>query len=71
MELKNKNILVVGLAKTGVACARFLASKGARVTITDMRSEAALAGPLAELSECNIIRELECHNEATLSLIHI
>ena len=65
MELKNKNTLVVGLAKTGVACARFLASKGARVTITDMRSEAALAGPLAELSECNIIRELECHNEAT------
>ena len=65
MELNNKNILVVGLAKTGVACARFLASKGARVTITDMRSEAALAGPLAELSEYNIVRELEHHNEAT------
>ncbi|MDD5285310.1 MAG: UDP-N-acetylmuramoyl-L-alanine--D-glutamate ligase [Desulfuromonadaceae bacterium] len=64
-ELKGKNILVVGLAKTGVACARFLASKGARVTVTDMRSEAALAGPLAELAEYDIIRELEQHNTAT------
>jgi UDP-N-acetylmuramoylalanine--D-glutamate ligase len=65
MELNNKNILVVGLAKTGVACARFLASKGARVTVTDMRSEVELVGTLTELSEYNIVRELERHNEAT------
>src|SRR6185369_8429463 len=65
MKLKNKNILVVGLAKTGVACARFLASNGARVTVTDMRSETALAGPLAELAEFDIARELERHDEAT------
>jgi UDP-N-acetylmuramoylalanine--D-glutamate ligase len=65
MDYSNKKILVVGLAKTGVACARFLASKGARVTVTDMRSEAALAGPLAELAQYNIIRELERHDEAT------
>ncbi len=37
MDCRNKKILVVGLAKTGVACARFLASQGARVTVTDMR----------------------------------
>lgn len=65
MECRNKNILVVGLAKTGVACARFLASKGARVTVTDMRSEAALAGQLSELAGYDIIRELERHDEAT------
>ncbi|MFA7403666.1 MAG: UDP-N-acetylmuramoyl-L-alanine--D-glutamate ligase [Pelobacteraceae bacterium] len=65
MEFANKNILVVGLAKTGVACARFLASKGARVTVTDMRSESALAGALAELAGYDIIRELERHDEAT------
>ena len=65
MDLKSKNILVVGLAKTGVACARLLASKGARVTVTDMRSETALAGPLAELAEYSIVRELERHDEAT------
>jgi UDP-N-acetylmuramoylalanine--D-glutamate ligase len=65
MELKNKNILVVGLAKTGVACARFLASKGARVTVTDMRNEAQLAGPLGELAGFEISRELGRHDEAT------
>lgn len=65
MDLKNKNILVVGLAKTGVSCARFLASKGARVTVTDMRSEAALTGQLAELAGYDIVRELERHDEAT------
>jgi UDP-N-acetylmuramoylalanine--D-glutamate ligase len=65
MELKNKNILVVGLAKTGVACARFLASRGATVTVTDMRGEAALAGPLAELGGYEIRWELERHNVET------
>ncbi|HEY5523482.1 MAG TPA: UDP-N-acetylmuramoyl-L-alanine--D-glutamate ligase, partial [Desulfuromonadaceae bacterium] len=67
MDYRNKKILVVGLAKTGVACARFLASKGARVTVTDMRSETALAGPLAELSGYDIVRELERHDEATFT----
>jgi len=65
MDYRNKKILVVGLAKTGVACARFLASKDARVTVTDMRSEAALAGPLSELAQYDIVRELERHDEAT------
>lgn len=65
MNYNNKNILVVGLAKTGVACAGFLASKGARVTVTDMRSETALAATLAELAQYSIILELERHDEAT------
>ena len=65
MNYRNKNILVVGLAKTGVACARVLASKGARVTVTDMRDEAALAGQLAELVGYDISWELERHNETT------
>lgn len=65
MEIKGKKVLVVGLAKTGVACARFLASKGARVTVTDMRSEAALSAQLEELAEYSVFRELEQHNEIT------
>src|SRR6185369_5861692 len=65
MELRNKQILVVGLAKTGVACARFLASQGALVTVTDMRGQEALAGPLAELAAFSITWELERHDEAT------
>jgi UDP-N-acetylmuramoylalanine--D-glutamate ligase len=65
MELKNKKILVVGLAKTGVACARFLSSKGARVTVTDMRSESALTEQLADLAEYEIVREVGRHDTET------
>ncbi len=65
MKFTDKNILVVGLAKTGVACARFLASKGARVTVTDMRSASALTTQLAELEGYGIKRELERHDETT------
>jgi UDP-N-acetylmuramoylalanine--D-glutamate ligase len=34
-DLRNKKILVVGLAKSGLATAEFLVTKGARVTATD------------------------------------
>lgn len=65
MQLNNQKILVVGLAKTGIACARFLAAKGARVTVTDMRGELALAQQLAGLSGLDIRLELERHDEQT------
>lgn len=65
MELKNKKTLVVGLAKTGVACARFLASKGAEVTVTDLRKETQLTAQLAELANFNITLELERHDAET------
>ena len=64
MELTSKNILVVGLAKTGVACARFLAKRGARVTATDMRDEASLSQVTAELQEYDIRFALGRHDEA-------
>jgi len=34
-DLRNKKVLVVGLAKSGLATAEFLVKKGARVTVTD------------------------------------
>ena len=61
MELKNKKILVVGLARSGVAVARFLATQGARVTITDMKDEAALAPFLERLADLDIDYELGRH----------
>jgi len=72
MQLNDKNILVVGLAKTGVACARFLAARGARVTVTDMRGEAALTEQLAQLADFEIKRELryhDCHTFQTSDLV--
>jgi UDP-N-acetylmuramoylalanine--D-glutamate ligase len=43
MDLTGKKVLVVGLARTGVALARFLSQAGARVTVTDMASAEELA----------------------------
>ena len=40
IELRGKRVLVVGLARTGVATAVFCAARGARVTASDARSEA-------------------------------
>jgi UDP-N-acetylmuramoylalanine--D-glutamate ligase len=45
MDLAGKKVLVVGLARTGVALAHFLTRAGAWVTVTDMAS----AGELADM----------------------
>ena len=39
MELKDKRVMVVGLGVSGVAAARFLASRGAHLVMTDQRVE--------------------------------
>jgi len=54
----------MGLAKTGVASVRFLAQRGALVTATDLRDEAALAGVLQELAGLPIRFVLGQHEEA-------
>lgn len=61
MELNGKKILVVGLARTGVAVTRFLAERGAEVTVTDMRDDRELAPTLAELADLDINYELGRH----------
>jgi UDP-N-acetylmuramoylalanine--D-glutamate ligase len=63
MELRDKHITVMGLAKTGVACARFLAGRGAQVTATDLRDEQALAGVLQQLAGLGIRFVLGRHDE--------
>jgi UDP-N-acetylmuramoylalanine--D-glutamate ligase len=63
MQLKNKKILVVGLARTGVAVSRFLAERGALVTVTDMKDEEQLAPYLEKLAGLAINYELGRHDE--------
>ena len=63
MDLTNKQTLVVGLARTGVSVARFLASRGARVTVTDLRDEIALASVMDELGALDIRWVLGRHDE--------
>lgn len=52
MDLRDKRVTVVGLALTGVAVAKFCASRGARVTVTDAKRADQLADRIAELGGC-------------------
>ncbi len=65
MELQNKKILVVGLARTGASVARFLAERGARVTVTDKREREAVASFTESLQGLDITFELGRHGEET------
>ena len=64
MDIKAKKITVMGLARTGVACARFLAKCGARVTATDMRDEESLRQVKEELDRYGILWTIGSHMEA-------
>jgi UDP-N-acetylmuramoylalanine--D-glutamate ligase len=44
MQVEGKNILVVGLARSGAAAAEFLLSRGARVVVNDAKPESELNG---------------------------
>jgi len=65
VELKNKRVLVVGLARTGVATALFCAARGAAVTATDARSEAEIGDAVAKARDAGVKLELGAHNENT------
>ncbi|PYY05451.1 MAG: UDP-N-acetylmuramoyl-L-alanine--D-glutamate ligase, partial [Acidobacteria bacterium] len=49
MDVKGKRVLVVGLGKSGVASAQFLAARGARVTVSDTRSQNELKNQIPAL----------------------
>lgn len=53
MNLKNKNILLVGLAKTGISTIKHLNKLGAKVVVNDIKDKDKLKGILDELSNLN------------------
>lgn len=61
MELKNKNIVVVGLGRTGLAVARFLWQRGARVLVSDAADPKQLGDSVRMLQEMGIALELGPH----------
>ena len=65
MELKNKRVLVVGLGRSGLSAAMFLRDRGARVTVSDTRSAAALAREIPALLEAGIMVESGGHGLLT------
>jgi UDP-N-acetylmuramoylalanine--D-glutamate ligase len=64
-ELRGKRVLVVGLARTGVATALFCAARGAHVTATDARPENEIGEAIAPLRSAGVRLELGGHQEST------
>jgi UDP-N-acetylmuramoylalanine--D-glutamate ligase len=66
MDVHGKKILVVGLARTGLATARFLKERGAVVSATDLKSrEEAGAEARREVDEMGLSVEWGGHREET------
>jgi UDP-N-acetylmuramoylalanine--D-glutamate ligase len=65
LDLKNQRVLVVGLGKSGVASALFLKARGARVTVSDSKSQDELRGEIPRLLDQGITVETGGHGERT------
>ena len=65
MDVKGKRVLVVGLGKSGIASALFLADHGARVAVSDTKSEEELHDEIPQLLDRGIVVEAGYHNERT------
>lgn len=64
MDLKGKKVLVVGIARSGVAAARLLASRGAMVFANDLKTESELGDPAGELRKLGVGLSLGGHPES-------
>jgi UDP-N-acetylmuramoylalanine--D-glutamate ligase len=65
IELRKKRVLVVGLARTGIATSLFCAAHQAVVTATESRTENELGDVPAKLRDAGITLELGGHTEET------
>ncbi|HVP55492.1 MAG TPA: UDP-N-acetylmuramoyl-L-alanine--D-glutamate ligase [Candidatus Eisenbacteria bacterium] len=65
MDVNGKRVLVVGLGKSGVASALFLKARGARVTVSDTKTEDELRGEIPALLDRGIAVETGGHGERT------
>jgi UDP-N-acetylmuramoylalanine--D-glutamate ligase len=67
MGLAGKRVVVVGLARSGVAAADYLARQGARVVATDGKGEADLPQEVLKLADQGITLELGGHRRETFT----
>jgi len=65
MELNGKRVLVVGLGKSGVSSALFAKARGARVTVSDAKTEDQLRAEIPILLDHGIAVETGGHGERT------
>lgn len=62
MNVENKNIVVVGMAKSGLSAAKLLKKKGANVFVTDSKSCQELRTSVQELKSAGIQHECGKHS---------
>jgi UDP-N-acetylmuramoylalanine--D-glutamate ligase len=65
MDLKGKRVLVVGLARTGIATVRFLKGKGSLVSTTETRSKEEMAEAAQALEGMDVRMEWGGHQTET------
>jgi UDP-N-acetylmuramoylalanine--D-glutamate ligase len=65
MDLRDKKVLVVGLARTGVATIKFLKAKGAVVSATETRPKEEMEEAARELKEMDVPIEWGGHHTET------
>jgi UDP-N-acetylmuramoylalanine--D-glutamate ligase len=64
MDLEGKKVLVVGIARSGIAAARLLTSRGAMVIANDLKPEAELGGAVDELRKLGVMLSLGGHPQS-------
>ena len=65
MDLKGKKVLVVGMARTGIATAKFLKAKGSLVTATEVKPKEEMKEAVEELKGMDIATEWGGHRKET------
>ncbi|HUX11056.1 MAG TPA: Mur ligase family protein, partial [Terriglobia bacterium] len=65
MEIRGKKVLVVGLARSGLAAVHWLSDHGAVVTVTDLRAPSSFSKEIPELLHRKVGLELGLHQEST------
>ncbi len=66
MDWENKKVLVVGMARSGVAAAQLLRASGALVTVNDSKTEDQLGDQLAPLEGLMLDRRFGCPADGLL-----
>ena len=73
LELDGRKVIVLGLGDTGLSMARWVAARGARVTVADTRNAPPQAAALARavpqaVLECGAIRESSLRNAELIAI---
>lgn len=65
-RIKGRSVLVIGMARSGIASARMMAEGGARVFVSEMKPEAEVTAAVDQLKQGKIAYEVGGHTLASL-----